>query len=57
MDFISDPLEYTNKNNISGLLFSADFQEAFDSAEYSFIFLSVNLLVLVNSLFIGLEIF
>ena len=34
---ISDILEYTEENNIDGILFSADFEKAFDSVEHSFI--------------------
>ena len=34
---ISDILEYTEENNIDGMLFSADFEKAFDSVEHSFI--------------------
>ena len=34
---ISDMLEYTEENNIDGILFSADFEKAFDSVEHSFI--------------------
>ena len=29
--------EYTNENNIEAILFSADFEKAFDSVEHSFI--------------------
>ena len=34
---ISDILEYTEENNIDGILFSADFKKSFDSVEHSFI--------------------
>ena len=34
---ISDILEYTEGNNIDRILFSADFEKAFDPVEYSFI--------------------
>ena len=34
---ISDILEYTDENNIDGILFSADFEKAFDSLKHSFI--------------------
>ena len=35
---ISDILEYVNENELSGILFSADFEKAFDSIEHPFIF-------------------
>ena len=35
---ISDILEYTEENNISGILFSANFEKAFDSIEHAFLF-------------------
>ena len=35
---ISDILEYTEENDISGILFSADFEKAFDSIEHAFLF-------------------
>ena len=35
---ISDILEYTENNDVPGVLFSADFEKAFDSVEHSFIF-------------------
>ena len=35
---ITDLLHYTEENNICGILFSADFDKAFDSIEHSFIF-------------------
>ena len=34
---ISDTVEYTEENNINRILFSADFEKAFDSVEHSFI--------------------
>ena len=34
---ISDILEYTDENDIEAILFSADFEKAFDSIEHSFI--------------------
>ena len=34
---INDILEYTNENDIEAILFSADFEKAFDSVEHSFI--------------------
>ena len=34
---ISDILEYTDENDIEAILFSADFEKAFDSVEHSFI--------------------
>ena len=33
-----DVLDYTDRNDIDGILFSADFEKAFDSIEHSFIF-------------------
>ena len=35
---ITDLLAYTEENSIRGILFSADFEKAFDSTEHSFIF-------------------
>ena len=35
---ISDVLEYTDKHDIEGILFSADFEKAFDSIEHNFLF-------------------
>ena len=35
---ISDVLEYTDKHDIEGILFSADFEKAFDSIDHSFLF-------------------
>ena len=35
---ITGLLAYTEENSIGGILFSADFEKAFDSVEYSFIF-------------------
>ena len=35
---ISDIFEYTEENDISGILFSADFEKAFDSIEHAFLF-------------------
>ena len=35
---ITDLLAYTEQNSIGGILFSADFEKAFDSVEHSFIF-------------------
>ena len=35
---ISDIPEYTEENDISGILFSADFEKAFDSIEQAFLF-------------------
>ena len=35
---ISDILEYTENNDVPGVLFSADFEKAFDSVEHNFIF-------------------
>ena len=34
---INGILEYTDENDIEAILFSADFEKAFDSAEHSFI--------------------
>ena len=35
---IDDILEYTDDNDIPGILFSADFEKAFDSIDHSFMF-------------------
>ena len=35
---ITDLLAYTEENSIGGILFSADFEKAFDSIEHSFPF-------------------
>ena len=35
---ISDLLNYTDENNIPGILFGADFTSAFDSIDYNFMF-------------------
>ena len=35
---ISDILEYTNENEIEAILFSADFEKAFDSIEHPLLF-------------------
>ena len=35
---IDDILEYANDNDIPGILFSADFEKAFDSIDHSFMF-------------------
>ena len=35
---ISDIVEYTNENEIKAILFSADFEKAFDSIEHPFLF-------------------
>ena len=34
---INDMLEYADKNNIEAILFSADFEKAFDSIDHTFI--------------------
>ena len=38
---ISDILEHTEDNNMGGILFSADFEKAFDSVEHIFVFATV----------------
>ena len=35
---LSDILEYAGENQLTGILFSANFEEAFDSIEHAFIF-------------------
>ena len=35
---ISNMLEYADENELSGILFSADFEKVFDSIEHPFIF-------------------
>ena len=39
---ITDLLACTEENSIGGILFSADFEKAFDSVEHSFIFATLN---------------
>ena len=39
---ITDLLQYTEENSTGGILFSADFEKAFDSIEHSFIFAILN---------------
>ena len=39
---ISDMLEYTAENEIEAILFSADFEKAFDSIEHTFIFATLH---------------
>ena len=41
---ISDILEYTDSNEIGALLFSADFEKAFDSIDHCFLFWSPSVL-------------
>ena len=36
--FLNDILEYTTNNNIDAILFSADFEKAFDSVDHTFPF-------------------
>ena len=40
---ISDILEYVEENELSGILFSADFEKAFDSIEHPYIFAALQL--------------
>ena len=49
----SDILEYTEENDISGILFSADFEKAFDSIEHAFYLLPLSRLDLVLNLCSG----
>ena len=35
---MNDILEYTHNNNIEAILFSADFEKAFDSLDHTFLF-------------------
>ena len=35
---MNDILEYTDNNNIEAILFSADFEKAFDSVDHTFLF-------------------
>ena len=39
---ISDTLEYVDENELSGKLFSAEFEKAFDSIEHPFIFATLH---------------
>ena len=48
---ISDMLEYTAENEIEAILFSADFEKAFDSIEHTFIFATLQFLDLGQTLF------
>ena len=50
---ISDILEYTEENGISRILFSADFEKAFDSIDTHFYLLSLSPLDLALNLFSG----
>ena len=53
---ITDLLQYTEENSIDGILFSADFEKAFDSIEHSYIFDTLKS-VSALSLFNGYELF
>ena len=46
-------MQYTEENNIPGLLLSVDFEKAFDSVSWSFIYKVMDFLVLVNLLSLG----
>ena len=37
VSLISDILEYTDNNGIEAILFSADFEKAYDSTDHSFL--------------------
>ena len=50
---ISDILEYTENNDVPGILFSADFEKAFYSVEHNFIFAVLKSFGLDPSLFNG----
>ena len=52
---ISDILDFTEENSMGGILFSADFEKAFDSIEHPFYLLYLNSLGLVPNLFTGSE--
>ena len=52
---INDILEYTNENDIEAILFSADFEKAFDLVEHSFIISPSEHLDLGRILFSGLK--
>ena len=39
---ISDMVEYTTENEIEAILFSSDFEKAFDSIEHTFIFATLH---------------
>ena len=48
---ISEILEYVDENELSGILFSADFGKAFDSNEDPFIFANSSILWLWTRIF------
>ena len=50
---ISDILEYTDSNDIEAILFSADFEKAFESIDHSFLFAVLESLGLAPILFSG----
>ena len=52
---ISDILEYTENKGIEAILFSADFEKAFDSIDHTFYFLSSSHMGSVLILFNGLR--
>ena len=54
---ITDLLAYMEENSIGGILFSADFEKAFDSIEYSFICAALKSFGFALRLFNGYELF
>ena len=50
---ISDILEYVDENELSAILFSADFEKAFDSIKHHLIFATVQSFELDENLFSG----
>ena len=54
---INDMLEYADKNNIEAILFSADFEKAFDSIDHTFILAVLKSYGLALILFNGSRLF
>ena len=52
---IEDMLEYTDQENEDGIMYTADIENAFDSAEHEFIFATSKKFNFGSHLFIGLE--
>ena len=50
---VSDILDFTEENSIGGILFSADFEKAFDSIEHPFLLAVLKSFVSVPNLFTG----
>ena len=54
---VSDVIDYYDILNKSGILLMLDFQKAFDSLDWNFLFKTLNFLILVNLLQNGLTLF